>query len=447
MPGGQSPRIPVPKHWAKHVRSAVLHVISLAQYAAVYSRSWAVDNMNGRVRLRAQLDRAHQENALLCEAMRIKDARMARIAPLRRPHYPSTERMAVLELRAARGWSLEQTADAFQLTAPTISSWMQRVDEEGADALVQMSVPVNKFPDFVRYVVQWLKVLCPTMGKVKMAQTLARAGLHVGATTVGRMLKDTPPPRPKVAEDAQTADRVVTSKHPNHVWLVDLTLVPTGAGLWCSWLPFALPQKWPFCHWVAVVMDHFSRRAMGVGVFAKRPNCRDICAFLGRVAGRAGSVPKYIVCDRDSIFDCDAFRRWAKRNGIKPPRYGAVGQHGSISVVERLIKSMKNECTRRILIPYSRYACRRELLSFVDWYNEHRPHTTLDGQTPNEVYFRQRPAHRRPRIEPRQRWPRASRCARPQTLIAGNPGDRFTINLDYHRGRKHLPIVSLKRAA
>ena len=59
----------------------------------------------------------------------------------------------------------EQTADAFQLTAPTIASWMQRVDEAGADALVQMRVPVNKFPDFVRYVVQRLKALCPTIDR------------------------------------------------------------------------------------------------------------------------------------------------------------------------------------------------------------------------------------------------------------------------------------------
>ena len=44
----KSPRIPLPNHWAEHVGSAVLHVISLAQYAAVYTRSWAVDSMNGR---------------------------------------------------------------------------------------------------------------------------------------------------------------------------------------------------------------------------------------------------------------------------------------------------------------------------------------------------------------------------------------------------------------
>jgi transposase InsO family protein len=447
MPGGKSPRIPLPKHWAEHVGSAVLHVISLAQYAAVYTRSWAVDSMNGRVRLRAQLDRAHQEIALFRETMRIKDARLARIAPLRRPHYPPTERMAILELRAARGWSLQQTAEAFQLTAPTIASWMRRVDEEGSNALVQMRVPVNKFPDFVRYIVQRLRVLCPTMGKVKMAQTPARAGLHVGATTVGRMVKDKPAPRPKPLEVAQTADRVVTTKYPNHVWLVDLTVVPTGAGLWCSWLPFALPQRWRFCHWVAVVMDHASRRAMGVGVFSNRPSCRDVCAFLGRTAGRAGAIPKYIICDRDSIFDCDAFRRWVKRRGIQPPRYGAIGQHGSVAVIERFILTLKNECSRRILVPLRRNAVRRELQLFADWYNEARPHMTLGGKTPNEVYRALHSANRRGRVEPRKHWPRGAPCAKPWALVAGTPGARFSVGIHFHGGRRHLPVVTLKRAA
>ncbi len=65
MPGRKSPRIPLPKAWKRHVRSAMLHVISLAQYATVYTRSWAVDSMNGRVRLKAENDRQRQEIALL----------------------------------------------------------------------------------------------------------------------------------------------------------------------------------------------------------------------------------------------------------------------------------------------------------------------------------------------------------------------------------------------
>jgi predicted RNA polymerase sigma factor len=86
------------------------------------------------------------EVGLLREEIRIKDARMAQIDPRRRPHYPPTERMAVLELKAARGWSLEQTAKAFLLTAATISTWLGRLDEQGPDALVQLPRPVNRFP-------------------------------------------------------------------------------------------------------------------------------------------------------------------------------------------------------------------------------------------------------------------------------------------------------------
>ena len=147
-------KIPLPRKWTPHVRSAVLHVIGLAQYATVYTRSWAADSRNARVRLKAETDRLRQEVALLAEEIRIKDARMQRIDSHKRPHYPPTERMAILELRAARGWSQQQTADAFHLTAATISSWMHRLEESGAEALVQLREPVNRFPDFVRFAVQ-----------------------------------------------------------------------------------------------------------------------------------------------------------------------------------------------------------------------------------------------------------------------------------------------------
>jgi predicted RNA polymerase sigma factor len=112
--------------------------------------------------------------------------------PHRRPHYLPADRMRILELKAARGWSLAQTAKAFLVDQQTIADWLQRVDEAGPAALVQVPEPVNKFPAFVRYVVQRLKTLCPKLGKVKIAQKLARAGLHLGATTIQRMLKGQP---------------------------------------------------------------------------------------------------------------------------------------------------------------------------------------------------------------------------------------------------------------
>lgn len=147
----KSREIPLPKSWGKHVKSGILHIIALAQYALTYSRSWAADSTNQRVRLKADNDRLTQEVAQLREEIRIKDARMAKLDPRRRPHYAPTERMAILELRASRGWSLEQTAKVFLVTGETISSWVRRIDETGTEALVQTFQPVNKFPELVRY--------------------------------------------------------------------------------------------------------------------------------------------------------------------------------------------------------------------------------------------------------------------------------------------------------
>ncbi len=73
---------------------------------------------------------------------------------------------------------------------------MTRLDEEGPGALVRVPQPVNKFPDFVAYLVCRLKVLCPTMGKARIANVLCRAGLHLGTTTVRRMLRDANQPEP-----------------------------------------------------------------------------------------------------------------------------------------------------------------------------------------------------------------------------------------------------------
>ena len=105
------PRIPPPKRWSSAVKFAVLDAIGLAHYAIVYARAWAADSINARVRLAAENDRLHEECALLREEIRLKDHRIAQFAPQRRPHYGPHERMAILELRAARGWSLKTQND------------------------------------------------------------------------------------------------------------------------------------------------------------------------------------------------------------------------------------------------------------------------------------------------------------------------------------------------
>jgi transposase InsO family protein len=290
------------------------------------------------------------------------------------------ERLRVLQLKAARGWSRQQAAHALLINEQTLRSWLIRVDEQGERALIQTADPVNKFPDFVRYLVKQLKALLPTMGKVRRAQLLARAGLHLGATTIARIWKETEPLPGDVCAGAPEIDAVttcvVTAKHPGHTWHLDLTTVPTWSGFWVPWMPFAVPQSWPFCWWVAVAVDHFSRAVVGFAVFFKRPTSSEVQRFLDRAIHRTGRPPKYVITDKGTQFWCKSFKRWCRRKSIRP-RFGAVGKFGSIAVVERFMRSMKNECTRRILVPLGLDAMRRELAFYVHWYNEHRPSMAL----------------------------------------------------------------------
>ncbi len=174
----RSPSIPLPRGWSKAVRAGVLYAISVA--AMAMTSAWSRASRSSRQRSLAEVDRLRSENALLTEELDLKDSRWARVPARRRPYYGPVQRMRILELRAARGWSTQQTADRFLVREETIASWMRRLEEEGEAGLVQLEAPVNKFPDFVAYLVRLLKRTCPALGKAKIAQMLARAGLRVG---------------------------------------------------------------------------------------------------------------------------------------------------------------------------------------------------------------------------------------------------------------------------
>ena len=129
-------RIPLPKNWPRLVRSAVAHAVSMATAALAVARSQVEHHFDERVRLRADNERLRREIGLLQEEIRIKDVRMERLPAQRRPHYPPIERLAILELRAALGWSLAQTARHLLVTPLTVASWNQRLADEGPNALV-----------------------------------------------------------------------------------------------------------------------------------------------------------------------------------------------------------------------------------------------------------------------------------------------------------------------
>jgi len=283
------------------------------------------------------------------------------------------------------------------------------------------------------------------LGRFKIADILARVGLHISASTVRRIIREPPKQNAEIEIPPDlVAPRIVTSKYPNHLWGADITLVPTAQGFALGVEPEAVPQEHPYSFHVLNVIDHFSRRLMGEKVFPKCPTGSDIVGAFEEICCENGISPKHLVLDQGVQFYCHETRDWCQKRNIKP-RFGAVGRHGSIAVVERLHLSMKSECTQRIIVPVSTKDFEKELSLWRHGYNSCRPHRTLKGRTPNEIYFNFRAANTLSRIEPRPKVRHSSPCAKPRVMMAGKAGRHVDLRLLFLEGRSHLPVLTIQR--
>jgi len=148
---------------------------------------------------------------------------------------------------------------------------------------------------------------------------------------------------------------------------------------------------WPIHVFVAI--DHYSRKVVSVTPL-EGPNSGWIIDALELAFEKYGS-PKHIISDQDCVFTGAPFKDLLKKWNVKP-RLGAVGKHGSISVTERVNISLKYEWLK--LTPILKGFDHLESLcsSFVEWYNEWRPHMSLDGARPDDVFYdknMKRPEH------------------------------------------------------
>jgi hypothetical protein len=84
---------PLPRGWTKHVKSALLHAISLASMALTVARSRRSGD-------RVQLKRVINEIALLKEELGIKDARWSRLSSWKRPRYTPIQRLRILHFKS-----------------------------------------------------------------------------------------------------------------------------------------------------------------------------------------------------------------------------------------------------------------------------------------------------------------------------------------------------------
>ena len=161
--------------------------------------------------------------------------------------------------------------------------------------------------------------------------------------------------------------RDVAITTPNQVWAMDLTYIPMRRG---------------FLYLVAV-LDWATRRVLAWRL--SNTLTGDCCFDALAAAIQDYGCPRILNTDQGSQFTSTAFVDLVQQHGIRLSMDGRSAWRDNL-FVERLWKSVRYEEVYLHAYDSVREA-QRGLAIYFTFYNQGRPHTALDGQTPDMVYF------------------------------------------------------------
>jgi putative transposase len=154
---------------------------------------------------------------------------------------------------------------------------------------------------------------------------------------------------------------------PNQVWAMDITYIPMAKGF----------------VYLAAVLDWFSRRVLSWRLSITME--ADFCVEALEEALSSHGKPEIMNTDQGLQFTCEAF------TGVLASRKIAISMDGKGAwrdnvFTERLWRSIKYE--EVYLRAYESVTqARASIGGYLDFYNHRRPHSSLDGMTPDQAYF------------------------------------------------------------
>jgi putative transposase len=154
---------------------------------------------------------------------------------------------------------------------------------------------------------------------------------------------------------------------PNQVWAMDITYIPMARGY----------------VYLAVVLDWASRRVLSwrVSITMEAAFCVETLQDALEKHGK----PEIFNTDQGSQFTGTAFTGVLADNGIAISMDGKGAWRDNV-FVERLWRSVKYE--EVYLKAYDNVGeARTSIGRYLDFYNRRRPHSSLDGTTPDRAYF------------------------------------------------------------
>jgi putative transposase len=158
---------------------------------------------------------------------------------------------------------------------------------------------------------------------------------------------------------------------PNQVFAADITYIPMKRGF----------------VYLFAVMDWTSRRVLSWRL--SNTLTTDFCIDAVQEAINRYGAPDIFNTDQGSQFTSLEFTQLLKDNSIAISMDGRGCWRDNV-FVERLWKSIKYE--EVYLRAYETVSAARSGISrYLDFYNARRPHSALDGSTPDEFYYRNLP--------------------------------------------------------
>ena len=161
--------------------------------------------------------------------------------------------------------------------------------------------------------------------------------------------------------------RSLTIDRQNQVWAMDTTYIPMQRGF----------------VYLSVVLDWATRRVLSWRL--SNTLTADPCVEALEEAILKYGPPEIMNTDQGSQFTSSAFIKLLEQNTIQISMDGKGCWRDNV-FVERLWKSVKYE--EVYLHGYGTVSIARQALNrYFDFYNRRRPHSTLDGKTPDTAYF------------------------------------------------------------
>jgi putative transposase len=154
---------------------------------------------------------------------------------------------------------------------------------------------------------------------------------------------------------------------PNQVWAMDITYIPMARGF----------------VYLAVVLDWFSRRVLSwrLSITMEAAFCVEALEEALATHGK----PEIVNTDQGSQFTGAAFTGVLASHKIAISMDGKGAWRDNV-FTERLWRSVKYE--EVYLRAYESVAeARASIGRYLDFYNRRRPHSSLDGMTPNQAYY------------------------------------------------------------